>query len=111
MSKSEVILAVGAEGGSIALYGLRTNQGWVFARQVDDQTPDLLDEEPIHTKTAGVDTWDAALELLDHYRWPALFPLFVHPDFRRQIWDAVQERLEPEKSQSELSRWREICGL
>ena len=28
MNKSEVIVVIGAEGGSITLYGLRTERGW-----------------------------------------------------------------------------------
>jgi hypothetical protein len=111
MSKSEVIAAVGAEGGSIALHGVQAPRSWIFAIEVNDGTPELLGEEPTQTKSAAVETWDAALDLLDRYRWASLLPLFVHPDFRRQIWDAVQERLETETSQSALNQWREICPL
>jgi hypothetical protein len=111
MSKSEVIVAVGAEGGTIALYGTPTDRGWIFAREVNEGTPDLLDEAPVHTTSATVESRAAALELFDRYRCPMLHPIFVHPDFRRQIWDAVQERLRGDTPQVALRQWREVCGL
>jgi hypothetical protein len=93
MKQNEVIIEVGAEGGSLALYGFRTERGWSFMRKVIDWTPELIDEERIQKKSAVVDSWEAALELLDRYHWPKLSPIFIHPDFRQQIWIAVQERL------------------
>ena len=80
---SEVVVAVGTEGGTIALYGLRTDRGWVFEREVHDWTPDLLGEEPVRTNLSA-ENWDAALGLLDRYRWPTLLPLSVHPDFQAE---------------------------
>jgi hypothetical protein len=112
MKKREVIVAVGTAGGTIALYGTRTDRGWNFEREVHDGTLDLLDEEPVHANSRGVENWDAALRLLDRYRWPTLVPLSVHPDFRLKISDAVRVRLgdNTPAAQSELDRWREICG-
>ena len=117
MYKSKAIVKVGVELGLIALHGIQTERGWKFVQEVNDQTPDLLDEEPIHTKSATVDTRAAALELLDKYRWALLYPVFVDLDFKGRIWDAVTERLKDfgETSQSEwehpLKRWRAICGI
>jgi len=113
MYKSKVIVKVGVELGSIALHGMQAERDWKFWREVNDQTPDLLDEEPIHTKSATVDTWAAALELLDKYPWATFYPVFVDPDFKQEILDAVKERLkdDSETSQSEsLKRWRAVCG-
>jgi hypothetical protein len=111
MDKGEVIINLGAEGGSIALYGVRTSRGWVFTMEVDDWTPELLDEEPLHTNLASVETWPAALELLDKYHWSKFFPLFIHPEFRRKIWEAVQVRLpkKAETAPSTLNSWRDAC--
>jgi len=41
VNKSEVILEVGAEGGAIALYGVRDADGWRYSSSVLDQTPSL----------------------------------------------------------------------
>jgi hypothetical protein len=47
-NKSEVIVEVGGEGGSITLYGRRTERGWCFSREVIDWTPELFDREWFH---------------------------------------------------------------
>ena len=47
MSESEVIIELGAEGGSITLFGVRSPRGWLYSRSVDDWTPELIDEERI----------------------------------------------------------------
>jgi hypothetical protein len=113
VNESEVIIELGAEGGSIALSGFRTERGWSFRREVTDWTPELIDEERIQKRSATVETWEAALELLDQYPWPKLSPISIHPDFRKKIWVAVQERLNSATgiSKSELNHWREFCGV
>lgn len=111
-NKSEIIVEIGAEGGSIALHRMQTEQCWAFTMEVNDWTADLMGEEPIHHMSAPVDSWEGAVELLDKYPWPKLFPVFVHPDFKRQIWDAVQERLPKisATSQSAQQNWRRVCA-
>jgi hypothetical protein len=109
-NQREVVLEVGAEGGSISLYGFRTDKGWRFAWKVIDQTAELIDEPSLETSSDIVCSWEAALALLDRYPWPTLFPISVHPDFRDRIWSAVQERLrKDEDAQSQSARWRELC--
>jgi hypothetical protein len=112
MNESEVIIELGAEGGSIALYGIRTQGGWLFSRKVIDWTPELIDEEPMRRKSAIVDSWEAALELLDQYPWFKLYPTFIHPDFRQKVWSAVQERLHnnSETLELEFKRWHDFCS-
>jgi hypothetical protein len=106
----EVIIEVGAEGGSIALYGFRTERGWVFTRETLDQTPELIDEDWIKSNSARVDSWEAAVKLLDQYPWCKLYPVTIHPEFRQQIWSAVQERLRNDGGFGhQLTRWRELC--
>jgi hypothetical protein len=110
MDKDEVVVEVGAEGGSIALIGTRRDRGWTFSRSVNDWTPELIDEEPIFHKSAEVDSWEAALRLLDKYPWETLYPLKVHPEFRARIWIAVQERLAGNNENIlKLERWRNLC--
>ena len=70
----EVVLEVGAEMGSITLYGWRHGDGWRYAiSTVDHQTPMLLDEEvdnaEVRPSSAKVNTWEAALHLMDRYPW------------------------------------------
>ena len=35
------------------------------------------------------ESWEAALALLDAYPWQALYPLAVHPQFQKLIYQAV----------------------
>jgi hypothetical protein len=113
MNESEVIVEIGVEFGSIALYGVRTERAWSFTLEVIDQTPELIDEEWIQHKSAAVDSWEAALKLLDQYPWFRLHPIRIHPEFRRKIWVAVLGRLQtdPEISPHALGRWRELCMM
>src|SRR3954451_2190130 len=101
-NEGEVIIKLGAEGGCIALYGFRTERGWSFKMVVNE----FIDEDPSQTASGVVDSWDAALELLDRYPWPMLFLISVHPDFKQQVWVAVQERLRT--TEPTLIRWRQL---
>jgi hypothetical protein len=109
VNESEVIIQLGAEGGSITLFGFQTERGWSFWREVTDST---LDEERTQHKSAVVDTWEAALKLLDRYPWCRLSPIRIHPEFKQKIWVALQGRLHVATgiSQRELERWRKLCG-
>ncbi len=73
MGDWEVILQLGAEGGSVTLYGMETERGWLFYRDVSDWSPELIGEERIQHKSPVVDSWDAAVALLDQYPWPKTF--------------------------------------
>jgi hypothetical protein len=111
MDEDEVVVEVGAEGGSILLIGTRRDRGWTFSRSVDESaTYDLIGEKPVLHKSAEVDSWEAALRLLDRYPWQTLYPLKVHPEFRARVWIALKERLgSVEKGSFELERWRNLC--
>jgi hypothetical protein len=108
VNESEVIIELGAEGGSITLSGFWTERGWSFWREVTD----CIDEEWIQHKSAVVDSWKAALKLLDQYPWCRLFPVRIHPEFKQKIWVAVQKRLHGTTgiSKRELNNWRKLCG-
>jgi hypothetical protein len=112
MNENEVIVEIGGEGGSITLYGRRTESGWLFSRKVIDQTPLLLPEEfpeGIQHKSSVVDSWEEALKLLDQYPWHRLYPLRVHPEFRQKIWVEVQRRLSSQGDNKRLEHnWRRV---
>ncbi len=100
----------GAEGGSITLFGVRSPRGWLYSRSVDDWTPELIDEERIEHDSNVVDSWEAALGLLDRYPWHLLSPLHVHPEFRRQILAAARKRFESSGDpMSRMDKWHELC--
>ncbi len=111
MSKREIILLVGAEGGGITLYAARTKDGWRFQRNVVDQTPWMLDEEVIRHDSQFTSSWEEALALLDRYPWQRLSPIRVHPEFRQEVWTAVQKRYAGNDAQRDLERWRDRCAV
>jgi hypothetical protein len=47
MSDKQVIMEIGAEGGSITLFGIHSERGWLYSTSVSDWTPELIDEEAI----------------------------------------------------------------
>ncbi|MBV9634432.1 MAG: hypothetical protein JOZ40_07355 [Methylobacteriaceae bacterium] len=121
---AEVILEVGAEGGSITLYGVRRDDRWRLKRSVLTQTTDLLDVEDraslqsyleAQRESNEVDSREDALALMDRYPWAMLSPTRVHPEFRDNVWHAVLDRLGKERSSGMNNlvreRWRTICGV
>jgi len=115
----ECIIKIGAEGGSITLFGVRTKDGeWQFARAVNDQTPTFLDPDEggseIKHTSLWVKTWAEALRMLDRYPWARLNGMFVHPEFRQRLWEAVKDRLEGQEGDKVkrcLERWQQRCGV
>jgi hypothetical protein len=111
MNQREVIVELGAELGSIALYGIRAEGGWSFTMEVIDQSAELIDEDCIQEKSAAVETWESALNLMDKSPWFKLSPISIHPEFRQQIWLAVQKRVrnDTDTSAVQMDRWRDLC--
>jgi hypothetical protein len=117
MKSPEVIVSVGAEGGSITLFGLKDLQNnWKFARGVDDQTPTLLTREDgggpaINHESGWVSTWPEAMALLDRYPWAMLSGREVHPEFRERVWVEVNQRLQAKDAHSDSARerWARAC--
>jgi len=112
MKSNVLIVEVGAEGGSIKLYGLKIEKGWKFSRHVIDQTPAMIGDATIGHRTAVVESWTEALELLQRYPWHRLQPMTVHPEFHQAVLDAVRARYlsEGQTNPSNLDRWTEVCS-
>jgi hypothetical protein len=100
----ETILEVGAEGGSVTLFGNRNDAGqWRFWTQTDETTMNyLLDEEDLRGLGSLVNASESvcsltdAIALLDKYPWHCMVPLQVHPEFLTVILSEVQKRGTPE---------------
>ena len=112
MRLNDVILQVGGEGGSVALYAFRTGVDWFFSL-------DFIKAQAVSTDDHVVRSWDDALLLLDRYPWHRLVPLRVHPDFRLAILKAVEHRYATEEggpasengSAREVpDKWRQLCA-
>jgi hypothetical protein len=92
----ETIVEVLAEGGGIQLFGLRTAQGWLFSREVIDQTGLLMDEAEIRHRSTVVDSLGKGLALLDRYPWYAMHVKRMHPEFATKIRAAIARRKRAE---------------
>src|ERR1017187_9080077 len=86
----EMILELGAEGGSATLHRRRAADGhWLFRVTTNEWILyELIDEEPPPPEEVPwVSSWEDALARLDG--WPRLYPLVVHPQFKDAILAAV----------------------
>lgn len=102
-SQLQMILCLGAEGGSISLYGIQqVEQGqWTFFLETDERTfLDILSAEDaegleLFWRSEDLKSWDEALDLLnDRYpNWPLLSFIEVHPDFKDRLFAAARQRL------------------
>jgi len=100
--KLEIIMTLGAEGGSINLVGIRTGSNWEFRIETSDEIWMLADDDAyIPPAYPWVATWAEALAELDRYPWAQLYPVHVHPEFRA----AVAEDLQKKKSMGGRIKW------
>jgi len=101
-TKLQVILEIGAEGGSITILGRRSPAGkWKFLMETDETAiADLLSEDDraglghrdFHQRSGVVDSFDEALKLIDRYPWHRLYPLKVHREFYDRVLEVVERR-------------------
>lgn len=98
LEKWQLILKVGAEGGSICLYRRKVENGeWQFLHETNERAlTDILSNEDrdglsFYSKTEPVTGWHNALEILSRYPWPCLCPLYVHQEFRDVVLMALKD--------------------
>lgn len=104
---SEVVLEVGAEGGSLTLV---RETVWRFRmKQNEAAIYDLLSENDrseagnYSGQSVSVSSFQEALDLLDKYPWFRLHPVHVHPEFLDEVLSEVRTR----GGEQEETRWRE----
>lgn len=110
----EIILAAGAEGGCITLFGYKKPTGlWLYHVTTDETTLlDLLEEEErfslslISKQTSRItDNWEEAVTLLSRYPWIELSPMRVHVEFREKILTHIESR-----TGGIAPRWKKVCA-
>ena len=96
MKKQELILKIGAAGGTISLWSVNAKDGTrSFVVKTDESTlKGLMTEEEAEgiafkSKTAPLHSFADAMIALGLYPWHLLYPMFVHQDFREAILKAV----------------------
>jgi hypothetical protein len=108
----EIVLKIGAEGGSLTVLRERTvEQGWQFRIELNETTLyDMLSEEDQRgmrvedfARTECAQTFQEALRRIDRYQWFLLYPLEIHPEY----FDAVLAEVAKNGGLDEVARWRE----
>ncbi len=100
ISTREIVLKVGAEGGSLTILREtdphKNRRFWIEINET--ALYDLLSEEDrvetgdYFSKTGRVQSFQEALHLLDRYPWFQLHPLMVHPEFLNAVLSEVKKR-------------------
>lgn len=103
----KLVLAIGAEGGLLEVYGARTRDQWRFLTSIDCSTLSLfdddLDPEELHSTSDWIVGWEGLLPRLDRDGVWRLTPIFVHPEIAADIEAILAERA---LDAHELPRWK-----
>ncbi|MDF1628706.1 MAG: hypothetical protein P1U78_02820 [Alcanivoracaceae bacterium] len=109
----EIILKIGAEGGSITLYGVRRNNDFErFSINTYDCSDDEAEDDASRdisqiSSPNSASSWPDALNLLKRYpSWYRLYPLVLHPDFESRILEEVRNC----GGDAALELWREALS-
>ena len=109
-TKLELILEVGAAGGSLSVWSSTNKEGNRSFLVKRDESPlkALMEEKDAKgikfTSTSGqLQSFADALIFLGQYPWHRLYPMFVHHDFIDPVLAAVMTL----GGQKELDRWKQ----
>ena len=112
MNQWITILQAGVEGGGITLNGQYNGKGWIFRKDISDQTPMLIDEPARHSGSDQMYARAEDLDALDIHSWHQFYPLEVHPAFRGAVLAAVVTRTQPDMIAEDhgFSQWLHVCS-
>jgi hypothetical protein len=94
------VLECGAEGDSVVLMGRWSwrSAKWIFKLSMSDSAMTMSDEGPVSEREPEeIDSWRAALALMDKYAWQHLRGVYVHPEFRVAARRAVAKRCHTQR--------------
>jgi hypothetical protein len=107
--KQELILKVGAAGGSLSIWSVNEKDGTrsFLVKRNESTLKELMNSEDVDgitfkSKSGPLLSFADALVVLGRYPWYRLFPLFVHQDFIDPVLTAVRIL----GGEEELERWR-----
>jgi hypothetical protein len=111
MGAEELILEVGTEGGSLAIWSLGPEgspERFVVKRN-EAVIGDLLSQEDaagmsLSGELGALPTFDEALRTLGRYPWHRFHPLYVHPRFI----DPVLREVTRLGGREQAERWKQI---
>jgi len=95
-NKQELLLKVGAAGGTISVWSVSAKDSTrSFVVKTDESTlKELMTEEEaagiaFKSKTGSLNSFADALTVLGRYPWHLLYPMFVHQDFMDPVLTSV----------------------
>jgi hypothetical protein len=110
----QTIFEVGADGGSLSIRRTKRADGeWQFAVFRNEETLwNLLHEQDregltFSEESADMDSFAAALKLLDHYAWHGLYPITLHADYAEIVMAEVARR----DGDRGVRRWNSVLSL
>lgn len=107
--KQELMLKVGAAGGSLSIWAVHAKDGTrsFLVKQDESTLRGMLDKEDASTfnyysETGQLRSFADALDVLGQYPWYGLSPIFVHQDFL----DIVLTTVANLGGEKEVHRWQ-----
>jgi hypothetical protein len=93
-SKGKVIVDLGSALSRLTLYGNHVELGWQFCCELSNTPSAVRDELAGHYIQTATGEWLAARQQLDSAceNWYFLAPIFVHPEFRKEILRTVERK-------------------
>jgi hypothetical protein len=94
---AELVLSLGVEGGGFSIYRSPLAGGWQFHEEggsmmILDDDDGGMEEVWSHSTSKPVQTIQEMLPLKEEYdSWVMFCPISIHPDYRFDIWELVQE--------------------
>lgn len=113
MNKSETIIELLGEGGSITLHGLQVNNEWFFTLNRNELTlKESIDEDLslYLSNSSYVKGFQAGIELLDQYPWTRLHPENIHPHFAKDLYKEATKRIS-KRDRNRLSTWKKALEI
>jgi hypothetical protein len=110
--KPEIIVSLGADDGSMTLYGVQLAQEWHFLLRYDKskelnfishEAENSFEDQNLFSKG-----FQHAIELMDEYEWHKLIPRSVHPKFAEQFLCEVEKRIPP--NHIRLTYWKRLVA-
>jgi hypothetical protein len=110
--KPEIIVSLGADDGSMTLYGVQLAQDWHFLLRYDKsrdlnfishEAENSFDDQNLFSRG-----FQRAIELMDDYEWHKLIPRSVHPKFAEQFLCEIEKRIPP--NHIRLTYWKRLVA-
>lgn len=109
----EKILELGAEGGTIALYGQKeAGETWIYTKEVDESTlAEMTEDQGLsYFQSRGltkVSSWEDAVQLMGQKLY-FLRPLYVHSEFKLRVWQEISTNEERVRN---INIWQRLCSI